>query len=78
MSFLGRKLALRNLFFIARQILNMGKYLGLPLIHCCITKHTYVAVVDKVQNRLAGWKSRVLILAGKFTLIQAVTSTIPT
>ncbi|PRQ26177.1 putative RNA-directed DNA polymerase [Rosa chinensis] len=55
---------------------NMGKYLGMPLIHSRITKHTYASIVDKVQGRLAGWKCNTLSIAGRLTLIQSVTSSI--
>ncbi|KAM5551745.1 hypothetical protein ABKV19_026542, partial [Rosa sericea] len=56
---------------------NLGKYLGVPLIHSKVTKRTYAPVLDKVQSRLAGWKSKMLNLAGRITLIKAVTNSIP-
>lgn len=56
---------------------NLGKYLGMPLLHFKITKTTYSKLVDKVHARLASWKSKVLSIAGRATLIQAVTSAIP-
>lgn len=56
---------------------DLGKYLGMPLIHSRVNKHTYDAVFDKVQGRLASWKSKVLSMAGRLTLIQSVTSSIP-
>ncbi|XP_040372858.1 uncharacterized protein LOC112194030 [Rosa chinensis] len=56
---------------------DLGKYLGMPLIHSRITKSTYASILDKVQNRLAGWKCKVLSLAGRLTLIHSVTATIP-
>ncbi|KAK9941797.1 hypothetical protein M0R45_007491 [Rubus argutus] len=56
---------------------DLGKYLGMPLIHSRISKQTYAEVIDKVQNRLAGWKSKTLNMAGRLTLIQAVTSSTP-
>lgn len=31
-------------------------------------------VITKIQNRLAGWKQRVLYKAGRATLVQSVTS----
>ena len=39
---------------------NLGKYLGMPLIHSRITSRTYAPIVDKVQSRLAGWKGKTL------------------
>ncbi|CAL9019238.1 unnamed protein product [Prunus brigantina] len=56
---------------------NLGKYLGMPLLHSRVTKTTYNNLVDKVHARLASWKSRVLSSAGRATLIHAVTSAIP-
>lgn len=56
---------------------DLGKYLGMPLIHSRVSKTTYSDLVDKVQNRLAGWKSKTLSMAGRLTLIQAVTASIP-
>lgn len=57
---------------------DLGKYLGMPMIHSRVTKHTYANLVDKVQGRLASWKSKHLSMAGRLTLIQAVTSSVPT
>lgn len=57
---------------------DLGKYLGVPLIHKRVTKHTYSHIVEKVQARLTGWKANCLSLAGRATLVQAVTSAIPT
>lgn len=57
---------------------DLGRYLGMPLIQARITKYTYANLVDKVQNRLASWKSKHLSMAGRLTLIQAVNSSIPT
>ncbi|KAK8930502.1 hypothetical protein KSP39_PZI016628 [Platanthera zijinensis] len=57
---------------------NLGKYLGVPLIHGRITKATYVEIVEKVASRLTSWKSKHLSLAGGATLMKAVTSAIPT
>lgn len=31
---------------------DLSKYLGIPLIHSRINKHTYDAIFDKVQSRL--------------------------
>ncbi|CAL8076880.1 unnamed protein product [Prunus armeniaca] len=35
---------------------NLGKYLGMPLLHSRVTKATYESLVDKVKHRLASWK----------------------
>ncbi|CAL9013284.1 unnamed protein product [Prunus brigantina] len=56
---------------------NLGKYLGMPLLHHRANKATYNSIVEKVHIRLATWKSKCLSMAGRTTLIQAVTSSIP-
>ena len=56
---------------------DLGKYLGVPLIHGCITKDTYKEILDKVQSRLSMWKSSTLSFAGRCTLIKSVFLAIP-
>lgn len=56
---------------------NLGKYLGSPLLHTRISKHNFNEVLEKLKSRLSGWKAKNLSLAGRITLIQLVTSTIP-
>ena len=56
---------------------NLGTYLGMPLIHSRVTATTYTKLVDKVQSRLASWKSKTLNMAGRLTLIHSVTSSTP-
>ncbi|XP_050373202.1 uncharacterized protein LOC126790878 [Argentina anserina] len=50
---------------------------GMPLIHSRVNASTYVGLVDKVQSRLASWKCKSLNMAGRLTLIQAITSSTP-
>ena len=56
---------------------NLGKYLGVPLIHSKMDKRTFKDVLEKTQNRLSGWKTRLLNLAGRVTLVKHVTSCLP-
>ncbi|XP_050387323.1 uncharacterized protein LOC126803582 [Argentina anserina] len=56
---------------------DLGKYLGMSLVHCRINKHTSDGLFDKAQGRLASSKSKTRSLAGRLTLIQSVTSAIP-
>ncbi|KAK3183221.1 hypothetical protein Dsin_030507 [Dipteronia sinensis] len=53
---------------------NLGKYLGVPLIHRRVSNQTYSDLVEKTQKRLAAWKSDTFSLAGRATLIKTVTS----
>ena len=56
---------------------NLGTYLGVPIVHGRMTKNTYAPLVDKVLKKLADWKGKVLSQAGRRTLIQSTTSSIP-
>lgn len=56
---------------------DLGKYLGVPLLHKRASKDHFKHIIEKVQCKLSGWKSNTLMLAGRATLIQATTSTIP-
>ncbi|KAI5322641.1 hypothetical protein L3X38_031713 [Prunus dulcis] len=51
----AKEISLRCGFPLAE---NLGKYLGMPLLHSRITKATYGGLVDKVHGRLASWKAR--------------------
>ncbi|KAI5339865.1 hypothetical protein L3X38_019138 [Prunus dulcis] len=59
------------------QTSDLGKYLGMPLLHTRGTHATYKKLLDRVHSRLASWKGKLLSYAGRATLIQAVTSSIP-
>lgn len=56
---------------------DLGNYLGVPTINGRTSKREYQFLVDKINNKLAGWKSKVLSLAGRATLIQSSLSSIP-
>ncbi|KAL6199672.1 hypothetical protein ACLB2K_029455 [Fragaria x ananassa] len=56
---------------------DLGKYLGMPLIHTRVNKHTYDEILEKIQNKLSGWSSKTLSMAGRLTLVQSVTASIP-
>ena len=60
-----------------RPTTNLGKYLGVPLVLTRPSKHMYQYIIDKVQQRLSGWKARQLTMVGKCTLIQSVLAGIP-
>ena len=56
---------------------NLGKYLGVPIIHSRVNKLTYQGILDKVNQRLSGWNAIHLSLAGRITLTQSVIQAIP-
>lgn len=65
----------RNSGFMVTK--DLGKYLGVPLLHQRITKQTYSYLLEKLQQKLTGWKAKNLSLARRITLCKAVLSTIP-
>lgn len=44
---------------------NLEKYLGIPMIHGKVSSNTYEHILDKVRNRIMGWKAKCLLLAGR-------------
>ncbi|KAL7222108.1 hypothetical protein ACSBR1_023926 [Camellia fascicularis] len=56
---------------------DLGKYLGVPLIHGRVSWRHYNGILNKMQMKLAGWKTSVLSLVGRTTLIQSVSSALP-
>ncbi|CAN1144211.1 Putative ribonuclease H protein At1g65750 [Linum perenne] len=56
---------------------NLGRYLGVPILHERVTNDTYQCVLDKMDQKLTGWKASSLSLAGRVTLAQSVLSAIP-
>jgi hypothetical protein len=47
-------------------------YLGLPLWIRKLNKSDFFPLIDKITNRLPGWKAALIHPAGQATLIQAV------
>lgn len=56
---------------------NLGNYLGFPLVHHQLNKNTFFFLIDKVKKRLSSWKSHLLSMAGRVTLIKSVMSSLP-
>ncbi|KAL7243686.1 hypothetical protein ACSBR1_015991 [Camellia fascicularis] len=48
---------------------ELGKYLGVPLIHGRVNRGHFRTILERMQKQLAGWKTSVLSLAGRTTLI---------
>ena len=56
---------------------DLGRYLGVPTINGRSSKQEYQYLVDRINDKLAGWKTKTLSMAGRATLIQSSLSTIP-
>lgn len=52
-------------------------YLGLPLSPKALCKSDYLLLLERIDNRLAGWKGLVLSRGGRLVLLNSVLSTIP-
>ncbi|XP_039021250.1 uncharacterized protein LOC120153344 [Hibiscus syriacus] len=56
---------------------ELGKYLGVPLLYSRATRATYQYIVQRVRDRLAGWRTKTLSFAGRITLAKSVLCAIP-
>ena len=56
---------------------DLGRYLGMPILHGKISKGTYAAILEKIDERLSGWKVDRLSFAGRVTLAKSVLNAIP-
>ena len=56
---------------------TLGKYLGFPLKHPGSSSQEYNFILDKIKQKLLGWKASMLSLAGRSMLIQASSAAIP-
>ncbi|KAH1046332.1 hypothetical protein J1N35_037116 [Gossypium stocksii] len=66
-----------NVIVTQEKVLNLGSYLGVPLLHDSVTKSTLNFVVEKVRSKLQNWEARKLSFAGLVTLAQSVLLAIP-
>ncbi|CAN1178262.1 Putative ribonuclease H protein At1g65750 [Linum perenne] len=57
---------------------NLGRYLGVPIIHGRNSKDLYNYIIDRMEQRLAGWKVNSLSMAGRVALAKSVLNTLPT
>ena len=55
---------------------ELGRYLGFPLLHQGRNDNAFNFVAEKIQAKLAGWKSRLLSRAGRLVLIKTTTAPI--
>lgn len=64
----------RKLGMLATQ--NLGRYLGFPLLHQGRNGDVFNFMIEKIQNRLTGWQSKLLSKAGKLVLVKSAASPI--
>ena len=57
---------------------DLGKYLGIPLLHKRATCVTFAPLLERTSSRLSGWKKGCLTLAGRTVLVKAVLAALPT
>lgn len=53
---------------------DFGFYLGMPTLTSRVTKATFQHICERIDRRLAGWKTRYLSLAGRITLAKSTVS----
>ena len=56
---------------------NLGKYLGISLKHPGSSANDFNFILDRVKQKLSGWKANLWSLAGRVVLVKHVSSTIP-
>jgi hypothetical protein len=54
-----------------------AKHLGLPILFGRSKHASFMDILDKVQGKIEGWRSKTLSQAGKSILIKVVVSSIP-
>ncbi|KAL2899374.1 hypothetical protein RDABS01_024456 [Bienertia sinuspersici] len=55
---------------------DLSLYLGMPTLSSRVTRDTFKHLCEKVDRRLAGWKSKYLSLAGRITLAKSTISSL--
>ncbi|CAN1163134.1 Putative ribonuclease H protein At1g65750 [Linum perenne] len=56
---------------------NLGRYLGVPIIHGRALNAHYKFLLENLDSKLAGWKRETLSLAGRVTLAVSVLNAMP-
>ena len=56
---------------------NFGKYLKIHLISSGSTHRHFIELINKVKQRLTGWKTKALSMASRITLASSIIATLP-
>lgn len=56
---------------------DIGKYLGVPIIHRCPYKHLFAPLFQKMDVALAGWKIHMLSFSGRVVFAKSVLNVLP-
>lgn len=51
---------------------DLGKYLGVPILHKRVNQRSFHYILDKVDQRLSNWKAKTLSFVGRINLTQSV------
>lgn len=54
---------------------DLGMYLGMPTLMSRVTRDTFGHICEKIDRKLAGWKTKYLSLAGRITLAKSTLTT---
>lgn len=57
---------------------NIGRYMGIPIVIGRKGKVGFTFLVEKIRNKLSGWKASTLSQAGRISLAQSCIFSIPT
>ncbi|KAE8669138.1 hypothetical protein F3Y22_tig00112254pilonHSYRG00076 [Hibiscus syriacus] len=60
-----------------KVVSDLGRYLGVPLLHGRVTAASYQYLVQMVHDRLNGWKMRTVTFAGRVILAKAALAALP-
>lgn len=60
-----------------RECTHTGRYLGSPFCRFKSKNAEFNYIIEKMSSKLVGWKTDHLSMAGRLTLIKAVTSALP-
>ncbi|KAK7857681.1 putative ribonuclease h protein [Quercus suber] len=55
---------------------NLGRYLGFPILHQGRNGNSFNFVLERIQSKLAGWKTKLLSRVGRMVLVQTAAAPI--